>query len=105
MCAKEFQRIKLSDERYSLIELKNGGYYYIYLNDHEQKSESLGRTKSFIDLNLVWEKHTKDKNYCLPCELFLYVEEKVFVARGFEPLENGLTLSDLKNFKKLQSII
>lgn len=93
---------KLSDDRYTLSELEYGETKLIYLEDKLQKTESLGIPTEKIDLREFWEKHVKDKNYCLPCELLLILDPKVISAENCST-ELGLTLELLervRNFLK-----
>lgn len=91
---------KFEDERYLLISGIWDGDNFIYLLDKAQDTESLGIPSEPLDLETFWNKHERNKNYCLPCELLLYFEKRVMVAEN-STLEWGLTVERLQKFKQL----
>ncbi len=91
---------RFTDRRYTLIEAEWEGKRFIYLKDREQKTESLGVVEGELPLSEMWEKHLKDREYCLPCELLLQIDRKVLKAEK-SVAEIGLTLERLEKFKEL----
>lgn len=90
---------KFKDSRYLLLKVLWEGEIFLYLEDREQKTESLGRVGQDFDLSPYWEKHLKDKDFCLPCHILLLPKEKVLKGEG-AVAELGLTLERLERFKK-----
>ena len=88
------------DSRYTLIEAEWEETRFIYLKDNEQKTESLGVAQRELPLKEMWEKHQREENYCLPCELLLHLEHKVLKGEN-SIAEMGLTAERLERFKEL----
>ncbi|MEO2067957.1 MAG: hypothetical protein ABGX27_00385 [Desulfurobacteriaceae bacterium] len=87
------------DEYYLLIEVIWKGEIFIFFLDKTQGTETLGIPQKGFKLSEVLEKHKKDKNYCLPCELLLKLEKKV-ARHENNVLEWGLTLEKLERFRQ-----
>ncbi len=90
---------KFEDSRYTLVETLWKETRFIYLKDREQKTETLGTVEEELPLGEMWKKHTEINNYCLPCELLLYLKHKVLKAEN-STAELGLTLEKLEEFRK-----
>lgn len=90
---------KFEDSRYTLVEAVWKGSRFIYLKDRKQKTESLGTVEKEPPLGKMWKKHLEVNNYCIPCELLLYLKHKVLKAEN-SIAELGLTLEKLKEFSK-----
>ncbi|TCK03338.1 hypothetical protein [Phorcysia thermohydrogeniphila] len=91
---------KLEDDRYLIVEAEVDNRIFIYLKDKQQKTESLGIPEKRVDLDKMWEKHRTEKDFCLPCELLLLLEQKVITAEN-SVAELGLTLERLQEFKTI----
>ena len=91
---------RFEDERYLLISVFWDDSQFIYLKDKLQKTESLGIPSKPLDIEVFWKKHKELEDYCLPCELLLYFEKKVIVAKN-SVVEWGITIERLQRFRKL----
>jgi hypothetical protein len=90
---------KFKDDRYFLVKVLWEGEVFLYLEDREQRTESLGRLTEDADLTPYWERHLREEGFCLPCEVLLLPAEKVVRGEG-AVAELGLTLERLERFKK-----
>ena len=90
---------KLEDSRYLLIKAELEGTNFVYLKDKVQKTESLGIPERELDLTKLWERHRREEDFCLPCELLLLLKQKVVTAEN-SIAELGLTIERLEEFKK-----
>jgi len=92
---------RLKDSRYILIVARWEGRLFLYLKDRKEGTESLGLIgeKELPEVEELWKKYLRDRNFCLPCELLLLPELKV-LRGGNSVAEIGLTLERLERFKK-----
>lgn len=90
---------RLKDNRYLIAEIEFTGERLIYLRDFKENTESLGVADKDLDVEDLWKKHEKDSNYCLPCELLLFLEPKVISAEK-SVAELGISLETLEKVRE-----
>ena len=84
------------DNLYLLIDFSFKGKNYLLLYDKLQDAGFLGKKKENFDLRPFWEKHIKDKKYCLSCEIMLLLMPKITFMANHPPTEIGLSLAEAR---------
>jgi len=82
------------DKKCFLVRFKKNNSFFIFLYDAEQDTIFLAQEEKEIDLSIFWDRHLKDKEYCLPCELMLYFDKKFIMVVDYPPLEINFPLKE-----------
>ncbi|WP_456342349.1 hypothetical protein [Thermovibrio sp.] len=92
---------RLESSRYTVVVARWEGELFLYLKDRKEETESLGviKEKELKRVDELWERHLKEDDFCLPCELLLIPELKVLKGEN-AVAEIGLTLERLEKFKE-----
>ncbi len=89
-------KVHFEDKRYFLAEVDFKDQTYIYLYDKKQSSEMLGLKEGNLNLEALWQRHKREANFCLPCELMLNFNKRIITSEGFKPLEVGINFKDTR---------
>jgi len=86
-------RHHLQDDQYVLVTFRLGEDDYVFLYDANQRSLFLAQGTEAVDLLTFWQRHEKNEDYCIVCELMLHFDKRWVAVPGEPPVELGLTTS------------
>ncbi len=85
----------LQDKDYFIVMFFQDKREYVLLYDKKQNALFLAQDVKKEEINVLWENHLKDKNFCIPCEFMLRCEKKVVLTTDYPPLEMELSLKEI----------